>query len=441
MSYTHYAQLVDSHHTEWQEHFNALLEHIKDPDDFDALILSDTDFEDQIKHVLSIKQPMLVQRAAIIRFLEGNLFTTTNLKEFMKDPIDFSAIFNIFLSAAQAGYLPDTVTLKGPSPGQTWTVITSPVKKVLQANKSHITKPILFQLPSSPTPTPTPTLSSPPYQPPILSTPYTPTPKADSPITHGQSDNFSTSLASFLENSSVSPSLPLSSNVGMDHHSLPKLPIMNNTFLPPMNQQIYNIARFIPRFNIDQNEKTLATNSKGEIVLRKPNNKVLTSEDWMTGIRGLAANMERDPLPHQFVWSEFLIYLDRVSSYFIIYTTPSVIAFDIYWRKWRRANKLSWHSSNDFIRELAVVTKNPSYHPSPNTSVNSPPKKKGAYPPGTVCHNFSRLNGCSRGAQCFGTHQCSRCNTTWKKTDPLCLCIKGSFPPSQVFPPGVTKGQ
>jgi hypothetical protein len=173
MSYTHYAQLVDSHHTEWQEHFNALLEHIKDPDDFDALILSDTDFEDQIKHVLSIKQPMLVQRAAIIRFLEGNLFTTTNLKEFMKDPIDFSAIFNIFLSAAQAGYLPDTVTLKGPSPGQTWTIITSPVKKVLQANKSHITKPILFQLPSSPTPTPTPTLSSPPYQPPILSTPYT----------------------------------------------------------------------------------------------------------------------------------------------------------------------------------------------------------------------------------------------------------------------------
>jgi hypothetical protein len=313
------------------------------------------------------------------------------------DPDRYEDYITLWTNAVADGFIPDCVCEDGPTPSERWTpLVTTPIKSTSRRTVTpapggsfHISSTI----PSSPTPAkaaPVPlTVLHPPAAPPTV--PLDPAVKQ--------------ALLSFLQGGGGGYPLPASPNAGTSS-ALPILHTPQSEWLSPVAQPIYDLNNFLPSTPWSA--------------------KISTPKEWLAAATQLGHAMAADPDPHDFLWGPFISYTTTTGLLFDIYQFAAVIEFNVAWRKWRRARRLPWDSSNALLRDLHLLGKPlgkaPPLKPSPSA-------KTGSLGAGTVglCFAFSRPSGCPRLAQCLYRHQCSRCHTTFPTTHAACPCVGGVF--------------
>lgn len=455
--------LASVSHPEWDEIF-ADLSDLMDPTagEFGPELLDSTEFSEQFAHVEAILPKMkrkLKQGSAIRRCLADSLFVSADIEPFIV-VANYQAYIKVFERAVHLGFLPDACTMEGPTNTHKWVVLqATPVKKSarLGVNGPQVTfipSPLTHDHPSLDT-----THSS-PYVPPMKTTTTTKTATRTMPtplpahqwtgIADGkpfdektpiqQKEDVATLMNQFLGLSHGS-GLPSSTNPGV-HVSRPSLPTLSssnvlppllappgdvNTLFVPTSQPIYKLRDYLPQGRINEDELAIKVSSDGLVVQQSNNSKIVTALDWHAAFRNFAVLLASSPYEADtFNWTDIQVYQNRVAAYFAVYTTSSVIAYDIAFRKWRRAYNLKWSATNSYINDTHLVMRPLQI---PNTST----KKS------TKCFDFDK-GKCYRQA-CSYIHRCGKCNTTWPASANGCACTNGVFPNNYQPPPGVVIGQ
>ncbi len=144
-------------------------------------------------------------------------------------------------------------------------------------------------------------------------------------------------LLSFLQGGSSSLPLPRSQITGTSFTlNLPALGPPSLDWLAPACQKVYDLASF---FSL--------------IGLAKP--KLLTLPDRILAVHQLGQAMGASLDNHQFVWSDFVCYIELTTLLFHNYKFSAVLEYDVAWRKWRRAYKKKWLEFNLFLRDIHLL--------------------------------------------------------------------------------------
>ena len=427
-------------HRQWDDIFDSLAELVKNPDTFDADILTDEDWDKRFSDMdrafdALVKVPKSTESKT--KRLDDYLFVAVGARTWI-DHKHFEDYVELWKGAVKDGFLPDCVTMSGPSTSTTWTfnipsALSSPTRKV----GNQIT----------PNVSPTPVYS---LQPPLplagkVSPPGTPVNPYGHPAQMSSGfpspSDVDSALQEFLANGgSVSP-LPSSGAPGTQFFQPASLPplvsaLPSGALHVPAHQPIYDLAKFLHSYDASNSADFLSVSPNGEIQLKKRGKRIVCSDDWFAAMRNfgiaLAASQTESTT---FTWEAFILYIDRISRYFKLYSFTSVIEFDVAFRKWRRASNLRWDASNDYIRDLILVRLQPAQTGNPTR----PPAPGG--PKTTLKCNDFQAGRCNRPI-CRYSHQCVKCSTTWPASASSCVCnANGSLPQGAVIPPGVTFGQ
>jgi hypothetical protein len=355
-------------HPAFDAFFDKLLDLLRDADTFDADVLEEEDWKlrfSELKPALLGVNRTYAQEKRKMAWLVANLFVAEDSPRWIL-PEHYAQYLALWDAALGAGYIPDCVCPNGPSPTEKW--VPQPVTPVKSLGKR-----------------------SPNAAVPAQSFHKTFTAYMDAGITKG-------TAAPAQIPSSQTPSLPV-------------LGFPASRWYAPANQAIYCLDEFVPDY--------AASGGKG----------ITSAKEWRAAAIYLGQAMAADPKSHNFVWSEFMTYLEVTDILFTIHRFKTVIEYDIAWRKWRRANSESWSAFNHVLRDF--------YLAGGPTSSSSQPK-----PQQNVCFDFSRPGGgCTRLSSCQYSHKCNRCRTTFPSTIATCPCIHGVLPSGTTLPQGVTFGK
>lgn len=400
-------------HPEYDPFFNKLCDLLIDGEDFDADILTDTEFLNRIQE-LSAYIPTVrrdYKKESSIRAVLHKLFASGQSIDHHLDPDKYNELLDLWVSAMADGFLPDSVCKTGPCPNKAW--VDVPVTPVKPQGKRTVTpgpKGLLSVSAPVTSPPSNPTVSfSAAGQPPLH-------PSAIPPA-NPSSSQVQQALLDFLQGGTVGSPLPRSPHTGTPPPpDLPPLSAPPSEWLAPAYQKVYDLASFLP--------------SSGTA---KP--KISTPGEWISAAHQLGQAMSASPEVHNFKWSDFICYIELTTILFAHYDFTAVLEHDIAWRKWRRAYNKLWCASNPFLRDVHLLG-----HNRPAKPADNPSKPKSAPPGGVLlCFNFSGP-GCFRQV-CRYLHKCRRCNTTFPNTVTVCPCVNGVFPPGTSLPPGVTFGK
>jgi hypothetical protein len=381
--------------------FDNLVNLLVDGESFDADILEDKDWALRFKEmqaVLKSANRTLTQRKRRGEFLVGHVFVA---KEAMKwiDPDQYVDYLELWDRAVQEGFLPDCVCQDGPTPGERWTDLpATPVKPL--GKRSVVTSSssgVSVTLPNSVsgiTP-PSGTHHSPYDQPASVLVPT-------NPSTQQATD----ALHSFLQGGTTGGSLPISGNLGISSSSFSpttssSLPTLNtspsNPWVAPSSQPIYDMNKFHQTYV--ETEDKFVLNNDGTITTKKGGKRISNPKEWVSAAQNLGQAMAGSASDHQFVWSDFILWLQLMNVLFDSYLFYAVVECERAWRRWRRANRLPWSATNPTLRDLFLTGKGFISVPRPPL-----PPKTGTVTT-TICHDFSRST-CSRLTLCRYSHKC-----------------------------------
>jgi hypothetical protein len=214
-------------------------------------------------------------------------------------------------------------------------------------------------------------------------------------------------------------SLPLSTNPGksLSYSSKPAVskPVVSNprpltlSFAPVPNQKIYKLGKFLPTFALDYDETKVVVKD-GKLVLDKSNlPKVDTPHAWSVAMLALGRHLEylknTRQSEEEFLWEDFSLYMERITSYFGTYSFSSVIAFDINFRKWRRFWKERWVTENAFLKDTLLQVKTKIAPTAPTATPTTP--QRPLNPQTNFCKDFNK-GSCQRN-NCKYRHICVFC--------------------------------
>jgi hypothetical protein len=425
------AAVVHRTHTVYDGIFEDLLSLITDADSFTSDVLVDTEWNahfERVRALLKTANASLSQEKRRRNMLVDHLFIADEAEHWVV-PDNYKLYLDLWASAMKAGYLPDCVCEKGPTPTEGWSIIVpSPKGKAL--NKVSFTgKALPLLLPLGTTSNVIPP-----------STPGT----GNMVPSGGLSANpleAAMALGKFLQGGTTGVNLPLSNDPGMllKPRCVPLPPLLNvsNPWFAPVDQTIYEMDKFHQSYVPSDNKVIM--NVDGTFSVKKGGKKIVVPEEWSAAAINLGHNMASSPQDHQFEWSDYLTWVHLVGLLFKNYTFGSVIDYERAWRKWRRSTDSMWSAQNGVLKDMFLIMKSSPVVSSGNfrQGISHVPKNSGSSP---VCFDFS-LNGCSRLGSCRFTHTCKRCNTTFPATSGKCPCIAGALPSGVTLPAGVTFGK
>ena len=429
-------------HKAYDAMFDELCELMEDG--FSADLLEPADWDARfagMPFILKGFNPGLVQGAAIMKYLHVKLFFAEHAQDWII-PANAAKYVELFGRALDDGYLLDCVVATGPTPKIPWEAkITSPKKAAPKKSPAPRVDP---QIPPGSSPQ-VAIVQGPPLQNLVQSSnvqalPSVLIPEFHLPAVHQVAasppplfppgSSVDNALLSFLANGG-GPSLPLSTvNSGTSLLSLPPLSSgasSCHSFIPT-SQPIYDLGKYLRSYVPEDSASTLMLDASGNLVARKSVRKISSAAEWNEAMLNFAVALSESPSEAQtFTWAAFTVYLSRVALYFRLYTFPSVIAFDVAFRKWRRAHCLPWDASNGLINDLIL------------TQTSAAPIIPAAKPArDNSCGDFQ--NGKCKRPACVYPHRCRRCNTTFASSFRACPCVGGILPPGVTLPSGVTFG-
>ncbi|MCE3014121.1 MAG: cell division protein ZapD [Proteobacteria bacterium] len=343
------------------------------------------------------------------------LFVGESFIEHFLDSDKYTEYLDLWTQALSDGFIRDCTCKEGPTPSVKWDVLVmTPVKSL---GKRSVTPGPVGPRVSVP-------ISTPSSAHPGLGGTHRVTNPA--PVLHQQAappvvpsaQDVAQALLSFLQGGSVGTPLQRSSIPGTSSaFDLPTLGAPPSEWLAPASQKVYDLASFLPF----------------DGTATKP--KITSPREWLSAAHQLGQAMSADAGTHDFVWADFVCYLELAGKLFDFYQFGAVLAHDVAWRKWRRAYHKSWSSVNPFLRDMHLLGK----ELSGGSAVPGKPKPANPTAP-LLCFDFSGT-GCTRLASCRYLHRCRRCNTTFPASIGICPCVNGTLPPGAVLPPGVTFGK
>lgn len=422
-------------HTKYDAYFNKLVALLEDGDSFDADLLEDADFEARLGEVqIALKRANrdLQQSKRRFEYLNTHLFVAVEATRWII-PQNFLLYLELWDQAVADGFLPDCVCREGPTPNLKWdSVVSTPIKSVGKRAVAMTPAGVSVSFANTATPGESPSLTYIP--PPVGVHPVPPTPVAV-PVNPSQTQ-VTDAVYSFLQGGSAGSALPVSNNPGTlpSPTPFPPLPVLStspNPWVALATQPIYDLNKFHQSYV--ETEDKFVLNADGTISARKTGRKISTAQEWFIAAHNLGQAMAGSPEDHQFVWSEFVMWIDSIVSLFNAFLFQAVIEYEKTWRRWRRSNRQPWSAVNHSLRDL-LNGKGISFTRTPVSLT------QGKTNHGTVCNDFSR-SACSRLANCRYVHRCKRCNTTFPSTSASCPCVAGALPQGVTLPPGVTFGK
>lgn len=431
-------------HKEFDARFDSLCEYMEDG--FSADNLDTTDWTARFQAlpaILSAFNPSLVRESSIMKYLHEKLFFAEHAQDWII-PAHAAKYVHLFSEALNAGFILDCVTDSGPTPKLPWEAkVTSPVKKA----------PPKKSLPPSPYMGPSPSPAIPFVQPPAPQDPavqvlavqvpasqvpvhvpavHVPVAQVTVPPAPAFPPGISLddALVSFLAGGGGSSLPASSSNPGTSSTSLPILASGANSchsFIPG-NQAIYELGKYLRSYSPEEAADSFTLDASGNLVVKKSVRKISSAVEWNEAILNFGVALSESPSETKtFSWAAFTVYISRVAVYFRLYSFSSVMAFDIAFRKWRRAHDLPWDASNELIKDLILTRSVP-----PTAVPTSKPVRDNS------CGDFQ--NGKCKRPSCLYPHRCRRCNTTFAPSFRACPCVAGALPPGVTLPVGVTFG-
>ncbi|MGZ6230755.1 MAG: hypothetical protein ACXWMO_08315 [Syntrophales bacterium] len=406
-------------HAVYDAFFDKLVGLLQDGESFDADLLEDSDFKTRLKEM-----PEILKRAPKIsaqlktkkKFLASSLFIADEADHWVMVE-NYSDYLALWEEAIKEGFLPDCVCRGGPTPKTKWEeFMPSPIKSLGKRSVALSAHGISVSVSGSasppatmdiPAPTPAATLCAPPNE--SVTIPVNPS-----------AQQVTDALQTFLQgNAGKTISLT----------SLPALSVPPNPYVALASQPIYDLNKFHQSY-IDTEDK-FVLNSDGSITTKKTGKKISSAKDWTTAAQNFGQAMSASPQEHQFVWSDFMLWIQMIGVLFDAYQFSAVIEYEKAWRRWRRSNRLLWSSVNPVLRDLLLSGKGLifSSKPNPGTGKNQTPQ----------CNDFAR-SGCTRLVNCRYIHRCPLCKTTYPSSVPKCFCSGGTTPSGVTPPAGVTPG-
>ena len=319
-------------HDKYDEYFYKMCALMAKGDSFDADVLDVSDWNTRFGELSAYvkKVNLTLKGEKAIRKVLATLFFCDDVFTYLGDAFDYAKYLDFVSlcdSALSNGFIPDCVCPNGPSPNTSWTINVTPLKSMGKRTLTPGPMGPSVSFTVSPPLTPAPVVPPPPVfgHPPAA------------PPANPSSQAVSQALLDFLQGGSMGASLPRSPYLGMPPSiELPVLLPPASEWLAPSVTKIYDLAAFLP-----------ATGST------KP--KLASPKDWVAAAHQFGQALSASPKDHEFVWPDFICYIELTTVLFEHYEFSAVVAHDCSWRRWRRAYKKSWCSSNPFLRDVHLL--------------------------------------------------------------------------------------
>lgn len=365
--------------------------------------------------------------------------------------LNFAPAFKVMIEMSREGYLPGYIFEKGPKPEENW-VQRTPLKKPA-CTPPRVVKPLGISISADPVSILPPELeslsgstssaSAPPdsdsgkdregkklrhatfsksprkeksRKSPNSETTTVPVPQASQQETLSSSSSSDTDPDWLPPDSETGPTSKILTKVAdlLAGKFSPGTPFILN--MSPMPQQkIFKLEKYLPNYHEDSDEKQFVVAEDGSIKMKRKSRKISSQSHWLAAMQGLGRHLAQRKAAGksdaEFVWEDFLLYIERVFSFFRAYTFESVLQFDVAFRKWRRANSYPWTYDNPVLRDIICRVKPETTSDffgarSRDTGSDSLSRKVTQ-----TCRNFNRPSGCKR-SDCRYLHACLDCGST-----------------------------